>query len=101
MTQPTPPGPTVHRPSAARAGTSDRLMLTGVVVFAVGALAAVVALVPLLVGADPLPTAVYLLSVLAPVGLGMVLWGIWQTARRSGQSDRARRSGQSTRAGRR
>jgi len=66
-------------------------MLVGVGVFAVGAVAAMVALVPLLVGAEPLPTWVYLGSVLAPVGLGIVFWGLWRTARRQGKRTRASR----------
>ncbi len=66
-------------------------MLVGVVVFAVGALAAVAALVPLLVGADPLPTWVYLGSVLAPLGLALILVGLWRTARRHGRQVRTNR----------
>jgi hypothetical protein len=67
------------------------MMLVGVGVFAVGALAAVTALVPLLVGADPLPTWVYLGSLLAPVGLAVVLLGLWRTARRHGRRTRTNR----------
>ena len=69
--------------------TSDRLILFGVAVFAVGALAALAALVPLFVGSQPLPTWVYLASVLAPVGLGLMFWGLWRTARRHGKRTRA------------
>jgi hypothetical protein len=65
-------------------------MRAGAAVFAVGAVAAMTALVPFLVGTTALPTWVYALSVLAPVGLGMILWGLWRSARRSSRAARAR-----------
>ena len=68
---------------------SDRLLRTGVIVFAVGAVFSVVTLVPFLVGASPLPTWVYALSVLAPIGLAIVLYGLWRKARRHGRATRA------------
>jgi hypothetical protein len=69
----------------------DRLLRAGVVVFAVGVVFAVTTLVPLLVGTSPLPTGVYLLSALAPLGLAMVLYGLWRKARQHGRATRAAR----------
>ena len=67
----------------------DSLLRVGVCLFAVGSLAALVALVPFLLGGDPFPTWVYLLSVLSPLGLGLVLWALWRTARHNGRRARA------------
>lgn len=60
----------------------DRLVGLGVVVFAVGALAALATVVPLFLGATRLPTPVYLAAVICcPVGLGLALVGLLRTAR--------------------
>ena len=65
----------------------------GVALVAVGAVATVVALMPLVVDLDPLPVAVYLASFLAPLGLGVILVALWRQAR--GRRDRLRDASQS------
>ena len=67
-------------PPARRPG--DRLVSVGAALFAVGALATVATVVPLLIGAAPLPTAAYLLAVvLTPLGFGLALAGLVRAAR--------------------
>ena len=61
----------------------------GVACVVVGTAAAVAALSPLLTGGgDPLPIAFYLVSFLAPIGLGLILLVLMLRAR--GRSDRLR-----------
>jgi hypothetical protein len=57
----------------------------GALLVAIGFVATVVTLVPLFMDADPLPVAFYLLCFLAPVGLGLILVGLWRTARARGR----------------
>lgn len=59
----------------------DRLIMAGGMLFALGALAVVAAVVPLLVDADRLPLAVYLLALLAPLGFAVMLAGLLASAR--------------------
>ena len=60
----------------------ERLVTVGAVLFGAGALATVATLVPLLVGASPLPTAAYLLAVvLTPLGFALALAGLVRGAR--------------------
>ncbi|NHC15895.1 hypothetical protein G9H71_19105 [Motilibacter sp. E257] len=49
--------------------------------FAVGAVACLVTVAPLLLGADRLPLAAYLLALLAPLGFGLALAGVLVSAR--------------------
>ncbi|MFL6179741.1 MAG: hypothetical protein ACJ74E_07825 [Actinomycetes bacterium] len=80
-----------HEPSEPRPGDipSDRpgemVVRLGAVLVAVGFLATVITLVPLFLDAEPLPVAFYLLCFLAPVGLGLILVGLWRTARARGR----------------
>lgn len=67
------------QPHAAR--TSDRLVQVGAVVFALGTAAVVVTVAPLLLGWHRLPVAAYLLCMLAPLGLGVALLGLYAEAR--------------------
>ncbi|MFC7218761.1 hypothetical protein ACFQLX_11355 [Streptomyces polyrhachis] len=60
---------------------ADWLVRIGAVVFAVGALGTLVTLVPLFTGADPLPTAAYLVSMLMGVGFALALGGLLAQAR--------------------
>ena len=62
-------------------GRGDRLVALGAVVFTVGLLATLVTMVPFFIGSDPLPTAVYLIALLAPVGFALALAGLLRTAR--------------------
>ena len=66
-------------PRRNRAG--DRLVAVGAMVFMVGLLATLVTMVPFFVGSDPFPTAVYLVALLAPVGLAVALTGLLRSAR--------------------
>ena len=59
----------------------DRLVQVGGVVFVLGAVACLVTVAPLLLGADPFPLVAYLLALLAPLGLGLALAGIVVSAR--------------------
>lgn len=56
-------------------------MRVGVGLLGAGVVASVVTLVPFLTGGDPLPVTAYLLSLLAPVGLAVVLVALWRRAR--------------------
>lgn len=69
------------RTAPREAGRADTAVRVGVIVFAVGAVATVATLIPFLIGADALPRAVYLLSVLMPVGLAFLIGGVVATAR--------------------
>ncbi|MFE0736669.1 hypothetical protein [Streptomyces sp. NPDC058855] len=51
----------------------DGLVRTGVIVFAVGALATLVTVAPLFLGTDPFPTVAYCVSML--MGVGFLLAG--------------------------
>ncbi|MFD5315976.1 hypothetical protein [Streptomyces sp. NPDC127098] len=53
---------------ASERSPGDTLVRIGGVIFAVGAVATLVTMVPLLIGADPLPTAAYVVSMLMGVG---------------------------------
>ncbi|RKS68517.1 hypothetical protein CLV35_3645 [Motilibacter peucedani] len=57
-------------------GPGDRWVVVGGVIFVAGALACVAAVVPLLLGTDPLPVLVYLLALLAPLGFAVALCGL-------------------------
>jgi len=62
------------------------LLRVGLTLVLIGVMATTVTLVPLLAGTDPLPVAFYLLAMLAPVGLALILSGLWHNARhRSGR----------------
>lgn len=67
------------------------LVRVGGVVFAVGALATLATVAPLLLGSDPLPTAAYLVSMLMGVGFALALAGLLRSAR--AQSRQATTSG--------
>jgi hypothetical protein len=71
-----------------RAG--DRLVGVGAVVFVVGLLATLVTLVPFFLNTEPMPTSVYLIAMLTPVGLGLALAGILRSARAESRSRRHR-----------
>lgn len=72
--------------------TASTTLFAGLALILVGLLAAVVALLPLATGAPALPLVVYLLAMLAPLGLGLVLVGLWQQARTRRHLLGARRS---------
>lgn len=61
--------------------TSDRLVQVGTVVFALGTAAVAVTVAPLLLGWDRLPVLAYFLCMLAPLGLGIALLGLYAEAR--------------------
>lgn len=54
----------------------DGLVRLGAIVFLVGAVATMVTVAPLLLGADPLPTAAYLVSMLMGVGFAVAAAGL-------------------------
>lgn len=58
-------------------------MRTGGILFLVGVVAIVATVLPLFFGWSRLPTAVYLVAMLAPVGLGLALLGLLRAARSS------------------
>ncbi|MEU8134413.1 hypothetical protein [Streptodolium elevatio] len=69
------------RTAPREAGRADTAVRVGTIVFAVGAVATLATLTPFLIGADALPRAVYLLSVLMPLGLAVLIGGVVATAR--------------------
>jgi hypothetical protein len=71
-------------PSPATAdepGRGDAAVRIGAVVFGVGTVATLATLTPFLIGADALPRAVYLLSLLMPLGLAVAIGGLVAAAR--------------------
>lgn len=70
-------------PGCVNTGTSrpgDLLVRAGAIVFLVGALGTFVTFIPFFIGADPLPTAAYLVSMLMGVGFGLALAGLFRSA---------------------
>lgn len=67
----------------------DVLVRAGGVVFAVGAVATLATVLPLLVGADPLPTAAYLVSMLMAVGFAIAAAGLLRSVAHQRRRDRA------------
>ena len=62
---------------------TDRLVRVGAVVFGIGLLAVLAAVLPLFFGVHNLPTALNVVAgVLPPLGLAMALWGLVRGARR-------------------
>jgi Na+/proline symporter len=62
----------------------DVALAVGVALIATGILATAVTLLPLFTGAATLPLPWYLLSLLAPVGFGVILVTLWRRARARG-----------------
>ena len=60
---------------------SDTVVRVGAALVAIGTVASIATLLPLVVGLEPLPVPVYLLCFLAPVGLGVILVALWRRAR--------------------
>ena len=60
----------------------------GVALVAVGTLAAGVTLWPLVSGGAAFGVEWYLAAMLAPVGLGLILWSFWHQARARGRRHR-------------
>lgn len=63
------------------AGPGDRLVRVGAALFILGTVATLATIAPLLLGADALPTAVYLLSMLMPLGFAIAGAGLFRSAR--------------------
>ncbi|ARQ70112.1 hypothetical protein [Streptomyces marincola] len=84
---------------ARAAGPGDGLVRAGGVVFAVGAVATVVTVTPLFIGADPLPTAAYVVSMLMGVGFAVAAAGLLRSVAHQRRADRAARAGHAARAG--
>ncbi len=60
----------------------ERLVFTGVAVFAVGLLAIVAIVLAFLLGSDNAPLVLTLLALLMPIGLALGLLGLLRRARR-------------------
>ncbi|WP_258534659.1 hypothetical protein [Streptomyces sp. PT12] len=67
----------------------DALVRVGGVVFAVGAVATAATVVPLLIGAEPLPTAAYVVSMLMGVGFAIAGAGLARSVVHQRRRDRA------------
>ena len=68
---------------------ADQLVRIGAVVFGVGVLCIIAAVVPLFFGAHNLPTALNVAAgVLPPLGFGIALWGLVRGARAAGRARR-------------
>ena len=77
-----------HEPDEQRL-PGETVVRLGAVLVAIGCVATAVTLLPLFLDADPLPVGFYLLCFLAPVGLGLILVGLWRSARARGRRLRA------------
>jgi Na+/proline symporter len=67
--------------SGRSSAPADAVFRVGAVLVAIGTVASIVALLPLILGRDAFPMAVYLLCFLAPLGLGLILVVLWKRAR--------------------
>ncbi len=65
------------------------LVRVGGVVFAVGAVATLITVIPLFIGADPLPTAAYVVSMLMGVGFLIAGAGLVRSIGHQRRADRA------------
>ncbi|MFF4901029.1 hypothetical protein [Streptomyces sp. NPDC001068] len=61
-------------------GPGDRLIRAGAVLFFIGAVATLVTVIPLFLGAKPFPTYMYLLSMLMGVGFLVAGAGVLRSA---------------------
>ncbi len=68
----------VHNDST---GPGDRLVRIGAALFIIGTLATLATITPLLIGTTALPTAVYLVSTLMPLGFAIAGAGLFKSAR--------------------
>jgi hypothetical protein len=59
----------------------DAAVRIGVALLALGTVAALITLVPLFTGAEPFGLWIYLLSLLAPLGLAVLFVAFWQRGR--------------------
>jgi hypothetical protein len=75
------------------ASPGDTLVRVGAVVFGVGALATMVTVIPLFIGADPLPTAAYVVSMLMGVGFAIAAVGLLRSVAHQRRAARAVQSG--------
>jgi len=60
------------------------LFRLAIAMVAVGLLAGVLTLLPIFTGGDPLLLGFYLFAMLAPLGIGLMLIGLWRNARSGG-----------------
>ena len=60
---------------------SARLFRAGAALVGVGVIATLITLLPLFTSSEPLPRAFYIVCFLAPVGVGLILWGLLEVAR--------------------
>lgn len=72
---------------------TDAAVRIGAALVAVGTVATIATLVPLLFDVSPLPVWAYLLCFLAPLGLGVILVALWQRARTRSARLRSARQG--------
>ncbi|MBL1067540.1 hypothetical protein [Streptomyces sp. 7-21] len=86
-----------HHPDPARgAGDSgETLVRVGGVVFAIGAIATLVTVTPLLIGAEPLPTPAYLVSMLMGVGFAIAGAGLLRSVAEQRRQARRAQAGSS------
>ncbi|MEU6734634.1 hypothetical protein ABZ929_15745 [Streptomyces physcomitrii] len=75
------------------AGPGDRLVRAGAAVFLLGALATLATLVPLLLGTAPLPTYMFLLSMLMGAGFLLAAAGLCRSAAAQRRAARTARQG--------
>jgi hypothetical protein len=57
------------------------LFRVAIVLVAVGVIAGILTLLPIFTGSAPLPVGWYLAALLAPLGIGLMLVGLWRNAR--------------------
>ncbi|MFG2194602.1 hypothetical protein [Streptomyces sp. NPDC048639] len=81
-----------HETQRPAAGPGDRLVRIGVIVFVVGAVATMATVTPLFLGAEPLPSAAYFVSMLMGAGFAVAAAGVLRSvaAQRRQARDAAR-----------
>jgi hypothetical protein len=78
------PQPKVRVPRNSDSKPTDQLVRIGAVIFGVGLIAVLAAVLPLFFGVHNLPTALNLAAgLLPPLGLGIALWALLLQARQS------------------
>ncbi|MEV6317435.1 hypothetical protein [Streptomyces sp. NPDC051776] len=82
-----------HETKRPAAWPGDRLVRIGVIVFVIGAVAMSATVAPLFLGAEPLPSAAYFVSMLMGVGFAVAAAGVLRSA--AAQRRRAREAARS------
>ena len=83
-------------PMSTSAEHHQTLAILGIALFAIGVVAAIADVLPLVTSWAPLPLAFYLLALLAPLGLALMLVTVWRSARNRSRQTRLTASSRTT-----